>query len=261
MSHTFVRLVPDGKVARVTLSRPEIRNAFNDEMIRELTEVFRSIRTNEDLRVVVLTGEGESFCAGADLNWMKKMVGYSYEENYQDSLALAQMLHEIYTSPKPVIGRINGHAIGGGTGLVAVCDIAIAAESAVFAFAEVKLGLTPATISPYLLKRMGERALREYFLTGERFNATRALELGLVDAVVPTKELDQTVEAKVKLVLSSGPVALAVSKELIREITHRSLDENETYTAEVIARLRVSEEGQDGMNAFLEKGKPRWISG
>jgi methylglutaconyl-CoA hydratase len=261
MSHTLVRLVQDGEVARVTLSRPEIRNAFNDEMIAELTEVFRSIRTTENVRVVVLTGEGESFCAGADLNWMKRMVGYSYEENLQDSLALARMLREIYTSPKPVIGRVNGHAIGGGTGLVAVCDIAIADENAVFAFAEVKLGLTPATISPFLLKRMGERALREYFLTGERFDARRALELGLVNAVVPTDQLDKAVEAKTKLLLSSGPEALATSKELIREIALRSLDQNESYTAEVIARLRVSKEGQDGMNAFLEKRKPRWISG
>jgi methylglutaconyl-CoA hydratase len=260
MSHGTLRFTREGPTARVTLNRPEIRNAFNDQMIADLFETFRSIRSNEDLRVVVLTGEGEAFCAGADLNWMKRMVGYSYEENYDDSLALARMLHEIYTCPKPVIGRINGHAIGGGTGLVAVCDIAIASSQALFAFSETKLGLTPATISPYLLKRMGERHLREYFLTGERFSAARALEIGLVNAVAAPEMIDAMIAAKENLILSGGPEALGVSKELIREIGQRSIEENGPYTAEVIAKLRISKEGQEGMNAFLEKRKPRWIA-
>lgn len=247
-------------VARVTLNRPEVRNAFNDQMLEDLQEAFSAIRDDPDLRVVVLTGEGECFCAGADLHWMKRMVDYTYEESYQDSLKLAGMLHEIYTFPKPVIGRINGPAIGGGTGLVAVCDIAVASEDAVFAFTETKLGLTPATISPYLLKRMGERNLREYFLTAERFSATRAAEMGLVNAVVPAVELDATVDAKIQMILTGGPGALAAAKKLIHEISERSLDENGPYTAEEIARLRTSEEGQEGMNAFLGKRKPRWMT-
>ena len=152
MSHGTVAVTKDGAIARVTLNRPDIRNAFNDQMLEDLLEAFEAIRDDRSVRVVILTGEGKAFCAGADLHWMKRVIEYSYEENYEDSLRLAQMLHNIYTCPKPVIGRINGHAIGGGTGMVAVCDIAIASESAVFAFSETKLGLTPATISPYLLK-------------------------------------------------------------------------------------------------------------
>ena len=245
-------------VARVTLNRPNVRNAFNDEMLADLLDVFEDIREDPAVRVVVLTGEGKCFCAGADLHWMKRVVNYSYEENYEDSLRLARMLREVYTCPKPVIGRINGPAIGGGTGVVAVCDIAIASLDASFAFSETKLGLTPAAISPYLLKRMGEKNLREYFLTGQRFSAAQAAEMGLVNAVVPVDELDPAVDEKIGMILTGGPEALAVSKELIREIAERNLEDNGPYTAEVISRLRGSEEGQEGMNAFLEKRKPRW---
>ena len=218
MAHGTVRLTREGAVARVVLNRPDVRNAFNDEMLEDLLEVFGTIRNDSAVRVTVLTGEGKSFCAGADLHWMKRVINYTYEENYQDSLTLARMLREVYTCPKPVIGRINGPAVGGGTGVVAVCDIAIASEDATFAFSETTLGLIPATISPYLLKRMGERNLREYFLTGERFTAERAAQMGLVNAVVPADELDAAVEAKIKMILTGGPGALAVSKELIREI-------------------------------------------
>lgn len=260
MGHGSVRLEREGGLARVTLDRPKMRNAFNDEMIEDLRETFHAVRQDDALRVVVLTGAGQTFCAGADLHWMKRVLAYTHAENYADSLRLARMLHEIYTCPKPVIGRINGSAIGGGTGVVAVCDIAIASETAVFGFSETKLGLTPATISPYLLKRMGERSLREYFLTGERFSAARAVELGLVNAAVPAQRLDEAVDAKVRMILSGGPQALAVSKELVREIAERSLEENGPYTAEVITRLRLSNEGQEGMNAFLEKREPRWIA-
>jgi len=258
MTHGTVRLTRQGAVARAVLNRPDVRNAFNEQMLEDLLEVFVAIRDDPGIRVVVLTGEGKSFCAGADLHWMKRVVEYTYEENYEDSLTLARMLREIYTCPKPVIGRVNGPAIGGGTGVVAVCDIAIASEDAVFAFTETKLGLTPAAVSPYLLKRMGEKNLREYFLTGERFGAARAAEMGLVNAVVPADELDAAIDAKIAMILTGGPEALAVSKELIRNISERSLDENGPYTAEVISRLRISNEGQEGMNAFLEKRKPRW---
>lgn len=258
MSRGTLRVTRQGAVARVALDRPDVRNAFNDHMLEDLLEAFAAIRDDRDIRVVVLTGEGKVFCAGADVHWMRRVVGFSYEENYEDSLRLARTLREIYTCPKPVIGRINGAAIGGGTGLVAVCDIALASEDAVFAFTETKLGLTPATIAPYLLKRMGERNLREYFLTGDRFSATQAAQMGLVNAALPATELDAAVEAKIQMILTGGPEALAVSKELLREISERSLDDNGPFTAGQIARLRMSEEGQEGMNAFLEKRKPRW---
>ena len=260
MTHGTVCLTRQGAVARAVLNRPDVRNAFNEQMLEELLEVFVTIRDDPGIRVVVLTGEGKSFCAGADLHWMKRVVDYTFEENYEDSLRLARMLREVYTCPKPVVGRINGAAIGGGTGVVAVCDIAIASEDAVFAFTETKLGLTPAAVSPYLLKRMGEKNLRDYFLTGERFDAARAAEMGLVNAVVPADELDAAIDAKVAMILTGGPEALAVSKELIRDISERSLDENGPYTAEVISRLRISKEGQEGMNAFLKKRKPRWVA-
>jgi methylglutaconyl-CoA hydratase len=259
MAHGTVRLTRKGSVARVVLNRPDLRNAFNDEMLADLLEAFGELRDDSGVRAVVLTGEGKSFCAGADLHWMKRVIDYTYEENYQDSLRLARMLREVYTCPKPVIGRINGPAVGGGTGVVAVCDVAVASENAVFAFSETKLGLTPAAISPYLLKRMGEKNLREYFLTGERFTAAQAREMGLVNAVVPADELDAAVDARIEMVLTGGPEALAVSKKLIRDISERSLEENGPYTAEVISRLRMSDEGQEGMNAFLTKRKPRWV--
>ncbi|MGD2111217.1 MAG: enoyl-CoA hydratase/isomerase family protein [Phycisphaerae bacterium] len=260
MSHGTVRLTRDGAIARVTLARPDIRNAFNDQMLADLLEVFRALRADDGVRVVVLTGEGKAFCAGADVHWMKRVVEYTYNESYEDSLNLANMLRELYTCPKPVIGRINGPAIGGGTGLVAVCDIAIASEDAVFAFTETKLGLTPAAISPYLLRRMGEKNLREYFLTGERFSANQAADMGLVNEAVHADQLDESVDAKVQAILTGGPNALAVSKELLREIGERSLVENGPYTAEVITKLRMGDEGQEGMKSFLEKRKPRWVA-
>ncbi|MFH1144074.1 MAG: enoyl-CoA hydratase/isomerase family protein [Candidatus Eisenbacteria bacterium] len=260
MGHGTVRLTRTGPVAYVTLDRPDIRNAFNDEMLADLREAFAALREAADVRVIVLTGAGRAFCAGADLHWMRRMRDYTFAENCADSLRLAAMLYEVFTSPKPVIGRINGPAIGGGTGLVAVCDIAIAAQEAYFAFTETKLGLTPAAISPYLLKRMGERNLRELFLTGERFPAARAAALGLINEAVPAGELDAAVEGKIAQLLTGGPQALTASKALLREIGERPLEENGAYTAEVIARLRVSPEGQEGMAAFLEKRPPRWIT-
>jgi methylglutaconyl-CoA hydratase len=259
MGRGTLRVEREGPRARVVLDRPEIRNAFNNEMLADLREVFPALGEDPTVRVVVLAGEGPAFCAGADLHWMRRVREQTYEQNYSESLELAEALRAIYACPKPVIGRIHGAAVGGGTGLVAVCDIAIASADAVFAFSETKLGLTPAAISPYLLKRMGERNLREYFLTGERFGAARAAELGLVNAAVPAAELDAAVEARVRAVLTGGPWALSVTKELIQGIGERTLDENAPYTAEVIARLRMSDEGQEGMGAFLEKRKPRWV--
>ena len=250
--------VQTGVVTRVTLNRPDIRNAFNDTMIRELREAFSAIEQDASARVVVLTGAGKAFCAGADLHWMRQVVEYTYEQNYEDSLNLAKLMRQIYDCPKPVVGRINGPAIGGGTGLVAVCDIPVASEDAVLSFSEVKIGLVPACISPYVLKRVGERYGREYFLTGERLTAQKALQCGLVNRVVPAQELDATVDGLVEHLISSGPAARATCKRMVREGGDMDLDTAGPATAEMIARLRMSEEGQEGMAAFLERRKPAW---
>jgi methylglutaconyl-CoA hydratase len=248
----------EDRIARVMLNCPEVHNAFNDRMIHELSVVFDEIEKNQDIRVVVLTGKGKSFCAGADLNWMRRVKDYSYEDNLKGSLELAEMLYKIYVSPKPTIARINGTAIGGGTGLVAVCDIAIAADLAKFSFSEVKLGLIPACISPYVMKKCGEGKCREFFLTGERLTAERAHVAGLINMVVPLDKLDDVVGELVKRLLSSGPEAITKCKELLRNVAQMPFDEAREYTAEVIARLRISDEGQEGMAAFLEKRKPKW---
>jgi len=245
-------------VARVTLNRPDVHNAFDDVMIRELAEAFADIEKRPEVRAVVLSGEGKSFCAGADLNWMRRVKDYSYDDNLCESLELSDMLYKIYASPKPTIARVNGAAIGGGTGLVAVCDIAVAAETAKFSFSEVKLGLIPACISPYVLKKCGEGKCREFFLTGERLTADKALSAGLVNSVVRSEELDATVDRYLSQLLSSGPEAITTCKELLRNVPLMSYDEVKKYTAEVIARIRMSDEGQEGMAAFLEKRRPKW---
>jgi methylglutaconyl-CoA hydratase len=246
------------KIATVTLNRPEIHNAFNEVMIAELTGIFTSISEDESVRVAVLTGAGKSFSAGADLNWMKKMINYSYEQNLDDSLKLADLFYLMYSLPKPIIARVNGAAIGGGAGLVAVCDIAIAAESAKFSLSEVKLGLVPACISPYVIRKVGEGRCREFFLTGERLTAQRALAAGLVNQVVSPEELDKAVREKADLLITSGPKALAMCKELLKNVPGMNFEEAKTYTADMIARMRIGEEGQEGMNAFLQKRKPKW---
>jgi methylglutaconyl-CoA hydratase len=246
------------RIATVTLNRPDVHNAFNEVMIAELTAVFRKIPEDDQVRVVVVTGNGKSFSAGADLNWMKKMINYSYEENLEDSIKLAELFDLMYSLPKPVIARVNGAAIGGGTGLVAVCDIAIAAESAKFSLSEVKLGLVPACISPYVIRKVGEGRCREFFLTGERLIAKRAMELGLVNQVMPMEELDKAVEEKANQLISSGPKAIAMCKELLKNVPGMDFDKAKTYTADMIARMRIGGEGQEGMSAFLEKRKPKW---
>jgi methylglutaconyl-CoA hydratase len=257
-SFETIKVEQAGALARVALNRPDIRNAFNDVMIRELRQAFAELAGAPRLRVVVLTGEGSAFCAGADLNWMRRVLEWSYEQNYEDSLNLAQLMREIYEFPRPVVGRINGPAIGGGTGLVAVCDIAVASQDAVFSFSEVKIGLVPACISPYVLKRVGERHAREYFLTGERLSAQRALECGLVNRSVPPSELDATVTRIVETLVSSGPEALATCKRMVRMVADLDLDAAGPATAEMIARLRLSPEGQEGMSSFLDRRTPAW---
>jgi len=246
-------------IAKVTLNRPDVHNAFNDTMIQELTMVFDDIAARSDVRVVVLTGEGRSFCAGADLNWMRRVIDYTYEDNLQESLGLAEMLYKIYSSPKPTIARVNGAAIGGGTGLVAVCDIAIAASRAKFSFSEVKLGLIPACISPYVMKKCGEGNCREFFITGERLVAEKAYRAGLINMVVDLDKIDEYIGEIIKNLLSSGPGAIDMCKVLLRKIAEMPFDKARAYTAEAIAKLRISDEGQEGMAAFLEKRKPKWI--
>ncbi len=237
------------------LNRPEIHNAFNDQMISELREVLRQGRQISP-RVLVLTGEGKSFSAGADLNWMRKMKEFSYQENYEDSLELARLLYEIYTFPAPTIALVNGHAFGGGVGLIAATDFAISVKNAKFGLTEVTLGLVPAVISPYLLKRMGERNLKELCLTGRRITAEEAFEYGLLNEVVD--DIYKRGEELINELKKSSPHAQKVCKELVSNIAEMSLEEAIPYTSEVIAKIRVSEEGQEGMNAFFEKRRPGW---
>ena len=257
-SFQTITYTKENLVAKIILNRPEIHNAFNEVMIQDLIDVFRNISKDNEVRVVVLTGNGKSFCAGADLNWMKKVVDFSYEENLKESLELAEFFYLIYSLPKPTIARVNGAAIGGGAGLVAVCDMVIASDKARFSLSEVKLGLVPACISPYEVRRIGEKNCRELFLTGERIDAQKALNFGLVNQVVPHDELDNAVDELVKQLLNSGPNALAMCKKLLQNVPLMSFDEVKKYTAEMIASLRMSEEGQEGMNAFLQKRKPKW---
>jgi methylglutaconyl-CoA hydratase len=253
-----VRVETAGKIGRVTFCRPEVHNAFNDQVIDEMTFAFKRLKTDPDVRVVILSGDGKSFCAGADLNWMRRVKDSAFEDNLDEARRLADLFWDIYSFPKPVIGRINGAAIGGGTGFVAVTDIAVAAQSAVFSFSEVKIGVVPACISPYVIKRVGEGKAREFFLTGERLTSDRALEARLVNRAVPDEMLDATVNGLVESLLSSGPEAIRVCKELLQTVPALTVDDFKEYTARVIAELRQSPEGQEGMDAFLNKRKPKW---
>jgi methylglutaconyl-CoA hydratase len=248
----------EGGVGRILLNRPAVHNAFNAVMIRELREAVRILGRQQAVRVVVLSGRGKSFCAGADLNWMREIIAYSYEENLRESLDLAEFLYELYSLPRPTIARVNGAAIGGGAGFLSACDIVVASTEARFGLSEVKIGLVPACIAPYVLRRTGESRARRYFLTGERFEARRAAEIGLVDEVADPAELDEKVDALVGRLLSSGPEALARCKELLQGVPGMGFAEVKRFTAEMIAGLRISREGQEGMAAFLEKRKPKW---
>lgn len=248
----------DGPIARITLNRPGVRNAFNEELVARLSEAARALARTRAARVVVLQGEGPVFCAGADLNWMSRMVAYSREQNVIDASRLALMYQVLDTLPVPLIARVQGAALGGGAGLAAVADIVVAGEDAVFGFTEVKLGILPAVISPYVLRKIGVSAGRELFLTGARFSAARAREIGLVHHVVAPDQLDKRVDELARELLTSGPVAMGVAKELIRQVAGLLPDDVIGLTSEAIARQRVSEEGQEGMRAFLEKRPPSW---
>lgn len=251
-------------VATISINRPDKHNAFNAEVIAELTDALQAADRDEKVRIIVLTGAGKSFSAGADLNWMKSMASYSEDENLEDSLKLAELMQVLDNVRKPSIARVNGHVFGGGVGLVSCCDIAIAVESARFSLSEVKLGLVPAVISPYVIAAIGERQARRFFLTAEAMAAPVAQQIGLVHEVVPASELDSVVEKEIDLLLQGGPQAQAAAKHLVRQVCHADIDaENhlKQTTAELIAQMRVSEEGQEGLAAFLEKRKPRWPKG
>ena len=253
-----LRVSRDGPVATVTLARPGVRNAFDEAMIGDLTAVFAGLGEAPGIRAVVLTGEGKTFCAGADVAWMRRAAGYSPEENREDARRMARMLRTIDACPRPVIGSIRGAAIGGGVGLAAVCDIAIAARGTVFSLAEVKLGILPAAISPYVLRAIGARNARDLFLTGERFDAEEARRIGLVHAVAEEADLEAAVGRKIDALLSSGPEAVAAAKRLIDTVASMTIDAAFPVTADAIAERRASEEGREGLSAFLEKRKPRW---
>jgi methylglutaconyl-CoA hydratase len=249
-----------GAVVRVTLNRPEVRNAFNEELIAELTGWARSVTPDGPARVAVLSGAGKAFSAGADLTWMSKMIGYSRAENVRDAGAMAEMFAALDRLPVPLIGRVHGAALGGGVGLAAVCDIVVAAEDTIFGFTEVKLGILPAVISPYVLGKIGRSAARELFLTGGRFSAARAREIGLVHAVGDAAELDRMVAKFVNDLLTSAPQAVSAAKALIAGVSAAaSRDEATTLAVDAIADRRVSPEGQEGMRAFLDKRPPAWM--
>lgn len=249
-------------VVQVTLNRPEVHNAFNEELIEEAVALFEGIEKRNDVRAVVLRGSGPNFCAGADLTWMSKMVGYSREQNIQDASRMARMFAVMNECGVPLIGRVQGAAIGGGVGLVAVCDIVLTTTETKFGLSEVKLGILPAVISPYVIPKIGETHARALFLTGERFGADRALQIGLVHRVAASEgEMDQILDETLKQIASSGPQAVRECKKLISFVVAHQRVDAVAYTIEAIAARRTSEEGQSGMQAFLRKQKAPWIAG
>ena len=261
MTYDTLLVTVADKVATVTLNRPDLRNAFNEGAIAELARVFDELGRHDTVRSIVLAANGPSFCAGADLNWMKKMAGYSHDENEADAMRLAEMLRTIYLCPKPVVARVQGDCYAGGMGLVAACDIVVASETAGFCLSEVKLGLIPATISPYVIKAMGEQAARRYFLTAERFDAVEAQRIGVAHAVVAPEALDATVAGIVKALVNNSPHAVRQAKTLVREIVGQPVDDALLLdTAGRIAAIRASNEGREGVASFLEKRKPTWIN-
>jgi len=261
MAYTSLLTARDGPVERLTLNRPDVRNAFNDHVVAELTEWALQVARQpmaDRPRAVVLAGAGKMFCAGADVTWMAKTVEYTEEENIRDAMAMSRMFHALDTLPMPLVGRIQGAALGGGAGLAAVCDIVVAEDGAIFGFTETKLGILPAVISPFALAKIGRSAARELFLTGARFGAARAKEIGLVHAVVPAADLDGTVDMYVRELMSAAPEAVTAAKALIPRVWTQSVEAAADFTTRTIAARRVSKEGQEGLRAFLEKRTPSW---
>ena len=247
-------------VGKIVLNRPEVRNAFNDAVIAELTQAFLMLGQRDDVRCIVLAAEGVAFCAGADLNWMRRMADYSHAENLADAGQLAEMLRVIYECPKPTIARIQGDVYAGGMGLVAACDMAVSADSAHYCLSEVKLGLIPATISPYVIRAMGARAAHRYFLTAERFNAQEAHRIGLVHEVVAADALDAKVKELIDALVNASPEAVKTCKQLVQDVAGRDISTDLiALTVKGIADSRSSEQGKEGVQAFLQKQKPSWL--
>jgi len=247
------------QVATIWLNRPDIRNAFNEVMIGELIKAMNEVSAMQDVRVIMLRGRGKSFCAGADLNWMRDVATYSYEQNLKESLQLSDCFYTIYNCPKPTIAVVHGAAIGGANGLLSACDMAICDDDTVFSLSEVKIGIVPACISPYVIKRVGEFGARELMLTGRRINGKEAEHFRLVNKSLPAAELDAYLADLIALLMSSGPKAMTQCKTLIDDVSNKiTLEEALEYTAKMIAEIRASEEGQEGMAAFLEKRKAKW---
>ncbi len=260
MEFQTLKMAIEGRVATLTLNRPELRNAFNEHTIAELTMAFDGLGRSDMVGVIVLAASGAAFCAGADLNWMRAMASYSHAENSADALRLAEMLRTIYLCPKPVVARVQGDCYAGGMGLVAACDIIVASEQAGFCLSEVKLGLIPATISPYVIKAMGEQAARRYFLSAERFSAAEAHRIGFAHEVVAPEALDAKVAELTQALLANGPHAVAQAKTLVREVAGQPVTPVLLAdTAERIAQIRASAQGREGVAAFLEKRKPNWL--
>jgi methylglutaconyl-CoA hydratase len=249
-----------GYVASVILNRPDVRNAFNETTIAEIIGAFRALGAEDSIRAIVLAARGPAFCAGADLNWMKKMAGYTRAENLADAGQLAEMLRTIHACPKPVVAKVQGDCYAGGMGLVAACDIAVAADTVNFCLSEVKLGLIPATISPYVIKSMGENAARRYFLTAERFSAQEAMRIGFVHEVVAVDALDEKIDQIVNALVAASPHAVKEAKRLVHDVAGMALtDDLVADTVERIADIRASDEGREGVRSFLEKRKPGWL--
>ncbi len=257
--YSTIEIIFENEVVTCWLNRPQIRNAFNDVMISELKDFFSKINDEKKYRLILLRGRGKSFCAGADLEWMKSVVNYSYEQNYAESLQLSECLHSIYSCEIPTIAIVHGAAIGGANGLLAACDITYATNETVFSLSEVKIGIIPACISPYIIKRIGEFPSRELMISGRRFNGPEAEKIRLINKSVPTPEIEEYLRKTIDTILSSGPNAVLLCKQLIYDVTNKlSLNEAMEFTARMIADIRKSDEGQEGMNAFLEKRKPNW---
>ena len=250
----------DGAVARIFLNRPDVRNAFNDAVIAELTQAFGELSADTTLRAIVLGGHGKAFCAGADLSWMRAMADYDWEQNRADAQKLADMLWTIYSCPLPVVGRIHGDCYAGGVGLAAVCDVLVAAEGMNFCLSEAKLGLLPATIAPYVVKALGEQAARRYFVSAERFDAATAKALGFVHEVAAADALDAKVDEIVAAIVANGPAAVKACKQLVKDVAARPITaELRADTARRIADIRASDEGKEGVQSFLAKRKPTWL--
>jgi len=253
-----IKYTQEKNICKITINRPEVRNALNSLVVNELYDAFSKAEKDENIRLVILSGEGKSFCAGADLKWLGEVADFSYEQNYDESYKLVKLLYLIHDLSKPVIARVNGSAVGGGVGLMLVSDIIIADDESLFGISEVSIGIVPAAIVPFILNRIGETKAREYLITGERINAKTAQEIGLINYAVKRELLDKKVNTTVDLILGNGPNALRIVKSMINIIKKSGNEEHLDYIAQTIAELRISLEGQEGMRAFLSKTKPSW---